>query len=205
MNKIWGIALAFTLVGVLMGYGVGNWQTQQAVEDAYAQGMAYQQSITPTTTPTGTPASLDVDFDNDVYDHTGTVDADGAVASDTDVYHTITIENTDETRTASDVYIMLYNPISDKDGLDSELEVEETYVFLKIGGYSKALYNDKEYSDGYLIGDLAPGDKVEIEVHVTLQEADTDTYVDGQSYDCNLYVYQPDANYVDPIDFTINT
>ena len=65
MNKLWAIAGAFVLVGVLMGYGVGNWQAQEATEQAYADGMAYQQSITPSsTTPTvGVPASLDIDFD----------------------------------------------------------------------------------------------------------------------------------------------
>lgn len=204
MNKLWAIAGAFILVGVLMGYGIGNWQAQTAIETSFADGMAYQASITPTVV-TGVPASLDADLDITEYDHSATVDADGAVAVETDISHTLTIENDDEERTAEDVYIMLWNPVSDKEGLDDDLEEDETYVFLKVGGYSKALFNDDEYTDGYLIGDLAPGDKVEVDIHFTFEEAPEDTFTDGQTYDCKLYVYQPDAGYSDVVDFTVET
>jgi hypothetical protein len=204
MKKIWGIALAFLFVGGLLGYGIGMYQTQTAVSSAYQQGIAYQQSVTPTT-PTGIPASLDITWDDDEFDHSATVDADGAVATDTDVFNTLTIENNDDTNTANNVYLMLWNPVSNKDGIDTDLQVEETYVFIEVGGLTKALYNNGDFTDGYLIGDLAPGDKVTIEVHITLQEANDDTYIDGETYDCDVYVYQPSINYADAVDFTVLT
>jgi hypothetical protein len=205
MKAIIGVAIAFVIVGGLVGYGVSNMQIKQATDKSFADGQAYQQSLTPTT-PTGVPASLDISFADEVFDHSATVAADGSVAADTDNETTVTIENTDDTKTATDVMIMLWNPVSDKKGLDSELKVTETYVYLEVGGLSKALYNDEEYKDGYLVGDLEPGDKVTVTIHVTLLEADEDTFVDGQTYDdCKLYVYQSTINYADGVSFTIET
>jgi hypothetical protein len=203
MKNILGVAVLMVIVGGIVGYGIGMYNVQTATQSAYSQGMAYQASVTPTVA--GVPASLDVSWDDDEFDHSATVDADGAVPAEVDVFNTITIENTDETKTATGVYLMLWSPVSQKEGLDDELEVAETYVFVEIGGLSKAIYNDEEYGNGYLIGDLAPGDKIEIEVHITLEEADEDTYVDGETYDCSMYVYQPNVPYVDPVDFTVLT
>lgn len=203
MKKIWGVAVMMLVVGGLVGYGISAYYATTATQEAYADGMAYQASITPTTT-VGIPASLDCALDVDSFDHTATVGADGSVAGEIDVSHTLTIENTDDTATARDVYVMLWNPATDKEGLDTDIAVTETYVYLSIGGLDKAIYNDG-YKDGYFVGDLAPGDKLTVTVHVTLEIADADTYVDAQTYDCKLYVVQSAINYADAVDFTVLT
>lgn len=203
MKKIWGVAVMMLVLGSLLGYGVSTYSSTTATQKAYAEGMAYQASITPTTT-VGIPASLDCTFDVSAFDHTATVIADGSVVADVTVSHTLTIENTDDTATANDVYIMLWNSATAKQGLDNDLEVKETYIYLSIGGLKKAIYNDG-YTDGYFVGDLAPGDVLTITVGITLQDADADTFVDAQTYDCKLYVAQSTINYADAVDFTVLT
>lgn len=203
MKKIWGVAVMMLVLGGLVGYGISAYQTTTNVQEAYADGMAYQASITPTTT-VGIPADLSCTFGTDSFNHQATVIADGSVVADVTVTQTLTVENNDDTATAKDVYIMLWNPATDKEGIDSELEVKETYVYLSIGGLQKAIYNDG-YTDGYFVGDLAPGDILTITVGITLQDADADTYVDAQTYDCSIYVVQSTINYADAVDFTVLT
>jgi hypothetical protein len=204
MKKIWGVAILMLVVGGLLGYGISAYYQTSATQSAYQQGMAYQASITPTT-HVGTPASLDCSLDVVTYDHTATVLADGSVAGDVSVDHTLTVKNTDDTATAKNVYIMLWNPVTQKKGLDADIAVKYTYVYINVGGVTKSIYNDG-YTNGYFVGDLAPGDSVVVTVGITLKTAPADTYVDAQTYDtCKLYVVQPDISYADAVAFTVLT
>ena len=83
--------------------------------------------------------------------------------------------------------------------------MEYTYIFLTVGGMTKAIYNDG-YTSGYFVGDLAPGDKISVDVGITLKTAPADTYIDAQTYDnCKLYVVQSSINYADAVAFTVLT
>jgi len=199
-GKIWAIALAFCLVGVLVGVGAGYWYRQYEVDQAFASGMAYQASVTPTAV---TPASLLCTFDDgaEVLD----IDADGGVdVEDTDT-DTLTIENTDEERDADDLTLMLYNPVTDKEGLHDNLETDALEISVTIGGITSMLYHDGAYTDGVVIGDLTAGGQIAITITWTAEVCVAGTFQDAQTYNCGIYVYQPDANYVDTVAFTLAT
>lgn len=200
MKKIWPIVIAFSLVFVLIGFGVGFWYRQGEVDDAFTEGMTYQASITPAAV---TPASLLCSFADGA--ETLAIDADGGVdVEDTDT-DTLTIENTDEERDATDLILMLYNPVTDKEGLHDNLETDALEVSITIGGVTSVLYHDGAYTDGVEVGDLNAGGQIAITVTWTAEVCVAGTFQDAQTYNCGLYVYQPDANYVDTVAFTLAT
>jgi len=192
MKKVWAIAGVFVLVGLLVGYGAGTWQMQDANEAAYDEGVAYQQSITPQTTVTTTVDEAELEFE---------WGGDGDFAVPASEAETITITNDDDDETAEDLYLMLYDPTDDTEGLDNDLEEKELTISVTIGGKTVNLFYDEEYRDGYLIGDLGPGESFEFDAFTVELEADHD--IDADTYDCELYLYQPDANHVDEFDFTV--
>jgi len=203
MKKIWGIAMAFVLVGVLIGYGIGAY-TMEAEKEVVTEYVTTQSTDTYTT-----PADLEFEFDDAVFDVSGDVEADGGTDADgAEVTHTLTITNEDDTRTANDVYIAFTNPLNDKRALDEDLEEDETTLKLIDGSLEKIVYDgeDDEYANMYLIGDLNPGDVYKLDISFILEEdASEDTYEDGESYDCDIFIYQPDANDVDSLEFTVET
>lgn len=200
MKKMWAIAIAFLFVGGLLGFGGGFWYRQGEVDEAFTSGMTYQQSITPVAI---TPASLLCSFADGA--EVLVIDADGGVdVEDTDT-DTLTIENTDEERDATDLTLMLYNPVTDKEGLHDNLETDALEVSVTIGGVTSKLYHDGEYTAGVVLGDLTAGGEIAITVTWTAETCVAGTFQDAQTYNCGLYIYQPDANYVDTVAFTVST
>lgn len=204
MEKAMGTVIVALAIGALLGFGGGYYYMQPQVEDAFASGMAYQSSVAPAAV-FGTPGDLEGTWDDDTFDHSATVDVNGNIAVDFDITHKLTIEN-EGTADAESVWIMLYNPVAEKYGLDEDLEYDETKITIEVGGLSKLpLYKDGEYTDGYEIGDIPAGAEVEISITVSLLEHDDEDYPDDKSLDCEVYIYQPGANYADSIDFTVDT
>jgi hypothetical protein len=201
-QKMWAIVIIVALVGAVMGASAMYMYRQDEVDQAFEQGMEYQQEISPEAV---TPASVSMSFSTGSFDHSGTVDSDGAVSAETDVNDTLTISNDDETRTAKNPKLMLSNPVTGTDGLHDNLETDSTVVSVTIGGVTKPLYKDGDYTDGIEVSDLGPGAEAELTVTVTFEDAVDGTYQDGQTYDCNLYIYQPNANYAVPVSFTVST
>jgi len=198
-----GVLLLTLVVGLVIGFAGGYYYMQSEVEEAYQSGYIAGQSVAPTYE---TPASLSIAFSSGTFDHTSTVASDGSVSADTDKTDTLTIENTDESKTANDVRILLYNPVTGKEGLHDNLETDATEVTITIGGVTYSLYHDGEYvTDGVPIGDLPAGSSVTATVTFTLEKAVAGTFQDGQTYTCYLYVYQPNANYADVVSFTVTT
>ena len=198
-----GVLLLTLVVGLVIGFAGGYYYMQSEVEEAYQSGYIAGQSVAPTYE---TPASLSIAFSSGTFDHTSTVASDGSVSAETDKTDTLTIENTDESKTASDVRILLYNPVTGKEGLHDNLETDATEVTITIGGVTYSLYHDGEYvTDGVPIGDLPAGSSVTATVTFTLEKAVAGTFQDGQTYTCYLYVYQPNANYADVVSFTVTT
>lgn len=204
MEKATTTMLVVLVIGALIGAAGGYYYTQPAVKDAFSQGMAYQQSVD-TQGVTGTAPDLTVTFDNDIFDHTATVDVDGNVAADVAVKHTITITNDGDTD-ASGVWISLYNPVKDKYGLDSDLETDYTKIYIDAGALSKiTLYKDGTYMDGYQIGTIPAGSEVAIDFTVELLKNTKGDYPDASAIDCSVYVYGAGAPSVETLDFTVNT
>ena len=198
-----GVMLLVFVVGLAIGFAGGYWYMQDYAEEQFQAGYVAGQSVAPTYE---TPASLSLSLSSGTFDHTSTVAADGSVSSETSKTDTLTIENTDESATAEDVKILLYNPVTGKEGLHDNLETDATEVTITVGGVTYALYRDGEYiTDGVLLGDLPAGSEVGATVTFTLEQAVAGTFQDGQSYTCYLYVYQPSANYCDVISFTVTT
>ena len=198
-----GVLLLVSVVMLAIGFAGGYYYMQSEVEEAYQSGYIAGQSVAPTYE---TPASLSIAFSSGTFDHTSTVASDGSVSADTDKTDTLTIENTDESKTANDVRILLYNPVTGKEGLHDNLETDATEVTITIGGVTYSLYHDGEYvTDGVPIGDLPAGSSVTATVTFTLEKAVAGTFQDGQTYTCYLYVYQPNANYADVVSFTVTT
>ena len=198
-----GVLLLVSVVMLAIGFAGGYYYMQSEVEEAYQSGYIAGQSVAPTYE---TPASLSIAFSSGTFDHTSTVASDGSVSAETDKTDTLTIENTDESKTANDVRILLYNPVTGKEGLHDNLETDATEVTITIGGVTYSLYHDGEYvTDGVPIGDLPAGSSVTATVTFTLEKAVAGTFQDGQTYTCYLYVYQPNANYADVVSFTVTT
>jgi len=198
-----GVLLLTLVVGLVIGFAGGYYYMQEKVDEAYQAGYVAGQSVAPTYE---TPASLSIAFSSGTFDHSSTVASDGSVSTETDKTDTLTIENTDESKTASDVRILLYNPVTGKEGLHDNLETDATEVTITIGGVTYSLYHDGDYvTDGVPIGDLPAGSSVTATVTFTLEKAVAGTFQDGQTYTCYLYVYQPNANYADVVSFTVTT
>jgi len=202
-----GIALT---AAVYEGYMIPN-KEKEIQESLYSQiyndiwQSAYQAGYTAGQAVTTRPASIDVDIVNSAFaNFSSVVDANGSVSTETTKSTYITIENPDDI-TAEDIYITLYNPLTDKGGLHDDLEVEELEAYVTSGGIEYALFYNGEYTDGFTLGDLASGGKANVTFKITLKEAVAGTFQDGQTYTCYVYVYQKNANYVTPIKFTVKT
>ena len=190
------------MIGAIVGFAGGYWYMEAKVDEAYQAGIAYGQTLAPTPE---VPASLSLSLATGTFDHSATVASDGSVSTETSKTDTLTIENTDESRTAEGVKILLYNPITGKEGLHDNLETDATEVSVTIGGITAKLYHNGEYTDGIEIGDIPAGGEVQVTVTFTLEQAVAGTFQDGQTYTCYLYVYQPNANYCDVVSFTVTT
>ena len=192
------------IVGILIGFAGGYYYAEEKVgSERYNEGYMAGQAVAPSYT---TPASLTLSLASGTFNHTATVASDGSVATDTDVTDTLTVSNDDESNTASGLKILLYNPVTGKEGLHDNLETDSTEVTITIGGVTYALYHNGEYvTDGVPIGDLPAGSEITATVTFTLEQAVAGTFQDGQTYTCHLYVYQPSSNYADVISFTVTT
>lgn len=203
-SNVFALAVAFLLIGSVIGIVGTYYWTQTEVDSAFSRGMAYQQSIG----AINPPASVTATLTSGTFAHAGNVLADGSVATEVDVTDTLTVENTDETRSAEEpTYITLYNPITDRYGLHDNLETDSTEFSITVGGATYKLYHDGAYiTPGYEVpGGIAPGGELSVTVTFTLESAVAGTFQDGQSYTSYLYLYQKDASYADVISFIVTT
>ncbi len=208
-NKALGTVVVALAIGCLIGFGGGYYYMQPQVKDAFSQGMAYQASIAPQTYYT---ERADLDFswasdDND-FDHSSTVDANGNVASDTTDDATLYIENSDDMDVSS-LYITLVDPTTGNYGIDELLDdaLDDVNIYFSYGGLNKLyLLKEGEYiSGGRNLGELPAGSEIELTITVEFLEHSNEQFPDGKTLDCNLYIWQPDANHVDEVSFTIST
>lgn len=205
-NKAMGTIIIALAIGGLLGFGGGYMYQQDAAEQAWEEGAAYQQSVTPQEQQYYAD-EVDLGFEwspDSEYDHSGTVDVDGNVAADTAVTKELTIINDDDS--SAEVWVLMYDPTDDDEGLDEELEYEETELYMNVGGIDKlALYEEEEYTDGVEIGTLPAGAETTVEITFEFLEHDDEDYKDGEEYDIVFYIWQPNANHVEEVEATVLT
>lgn len=197
------LIIAFAIIGIVIGAaGTYFYMTDAGYGEGYAAGVAWQAA----RDRVGVPASLTTSLSAAAFAHTGTVIADGSVPTEVVVWDTLSIENTDDERTAGDVKIVLYNPVTDKEGFNDNLETDSTEFAVALSGGTFKIFDGGDYiTNGYTVGDIAPGGSWNLNVSLTLEVAAAGTFQDGQSYTCYLYVYQGDADYADVVSFTVTT
>ena len=209
MKNIAIVAVAMLLIGAIVGAGI-TWQYRQAEVDAgFQTGVSYQQGL---GTTYSTPAAITL-AGVTTFDQEDEVTADGGVDTEAADSETLYVNSSEESggRTASNVYLTLWNPVTDTEGLHDNLETDYTDIYVTIQGRTSRLYTDGEYigkdtlTPGILIGSLSPKDAVEITVYANLEASVAGTFQDGETAACYLYVYQPAANYCNVLDFTITT
>lgn len=200
---MWGTVAVFMIAGLIFGAIAGYYVKSDRFDEGRAAGIAYQQS----RDRVGVPASLTVNLSAATFSHASTVSSDGSVSTECVEWDTLTIENTDDTRTAGDVKVVLKNPVNDKEGLNDNLETDNTeFAVVSGAGGTYKLFDGGDYiTDGYSLGDISPGGSWSLNVSMTLEVAAAGTFQDGQEYTCYLYVYQDDADYSDVLTFTVTT
>lgn len=204
------IGIAMFLVGGVVGVGGAWWYRQSEVDSAWNSG--YNTGVDVAGVTVRTPASLTCGLNTTSLDHSSTVAAAGGVTTTTALVRTLWVNNTGET-TATGLRLLLKNPVTDKEGLDNELETSDLDIYVTTSsGVNARLYREGAYTSGVEIPDLGAEDTVSFTIYFEMETATDGTFVDGQTYDCELYISQGTtsgttytAYYADVVDFTWST
>jgi hypothetical protein len=202
MDKAFGTMVVVLVIGGLIGAGGMYYYVQPQLAGQFAAGQAYQQALEPAV---AIGADLEFTWDDDDFDHSATVDADGNVAADTDHTQLLTIDCDPDGEAATAIWIMLQHPLTGEDGLDPDIEHDDVRVTIEVGSISSIALYREGYLAGYELGDLPAGSAMEISVTVTFLEHDDEDFPDGKTLDCEIYIYQSVAGLVDSVDFTVST
>jgi len=198
MKKIGGIAIALLFVGFILGFGVGYWYVSE-----YAPTVVYRtQYVQAPSAP-----EIVYSWDNSTYNFTTAVDANGSVATDTSITNNVTITNDDDTKTISNPKLILYDPTTNKQGLNDALEKEALEVDLVIGSTVYPIFKDGEYvsvNNAPTLSSLTPGASTTITVQITMEQS-TEQFKDATTYTCYLYFYEPEYQNAQKITFTLTT
>jgi hypothetical protein len=206
MEKATTTLIVALAIGGLIGFGGGYYYMQDAATSSYEEGYAAGQDVAPQSYYT-TPADLDFTWSDDDFNHAATVDASGNVAADTGDDEDINIENTGDVDAAS-VYITMTNPKTQAKGLDEDLDDALDYVnvYIDYGTLSKLyLIKEGEYLANRNLGELPAGSEIDVTVHVEFLEHDDGDFPDGKTLDCEIYIWEPGADNVETLEFTITT
>lgn len=201
-DKAIGSFLIVAVIAALVGAGGMYYYDQSTTVPA-----AYQQGMNVAPQAAYAPAELDYTWTSDTFNHAATVNASGDVATDTDVSHDLTIENTEDTTDAMGLIITLKSPKTGASGIDEDLDdaLDDVIITIDYGTLTGVtLLKDSVFHDR-TIGDIPAGADTTITVTVTFLEHNNGDFPDGESLDCELYVWQPGADNVDTVDFTITT
>lgn len=205
MKTGYAIIVAVLFIGAVVGAAVTYFYVQPEEEAA--------PTWTPTTVReravdiTATLNATEFDFSTDV-------DENGSVSTEATINRTLTITNNDE-KTAKDLMITMYNPITQREGLSDYLEVDAFEVYVVGTTVSNAIFYNGDYIEdtetipttyGYNIGNLAPGGTATVTFRIILGTCVDGTFQDGQTYsNQNVYVYQPHSEYANTVTFSVVT
>ena len=204
MEKAQTMMLVVLVIGGLIGFGGGYYYMQPQVEDAFAQGMAYQQGLTPQTVTAAPEIGIEWKI-SEIFDFSAVVDADGDVTADTELGDTIIIENTGDTDIDA-LYISLKHPTTQASGIDEELENKYFYMDFDLGAVTGIhIYEDGDYRAAYNLGALPSGSTMELDFIMGMLENTKGLFEDGETYDdCVLYFYAS-GSAAEELDFTVLT
>lgn len=169
-------------------------QWQEAWQAGYEAGQAAVppavEPVSLTITQTG---GTEFNFSTDIL-------SDGsATANSTKLL--LTLANTDN-RTAN-IIITAKNPKTGEEGIPSGLENAYFNVFVG-DDVLKYLFFDGIYTDGKSLT-LEPASVVSLYIGAEVEDAPAGTFADNQTYTMDIFIYQPDSNYVQEISYTVLT
>ncbi|RLI84733.1 hypothetical protein DRP07_00020 [Archaeoglobales archaeon] len=168
---------------------------QQGYQAGYTAGQAA------TTAAVATPVSLTITQAATSFNHSSNVSADGSAKAG-DLSLLVTITNNDNE--SANVVITAQNPKTGTDGIPSALEKAYFNVYAGSMSLRKYLYVDGSYTDGAAM--VIDGNSVvSFYIGTEFETAPAGTFSDNQTYTLHIYVYQPNANYVQELTYTLLT
>lgn len=197
-----GVAAIFVAIGLLVGAGCTWYYRDTEVADAFSEGVAYQQGVAPVLDK---PASIAMTWEgSSVFAHAATIAAAGSVATETDVTHYLKIENTHETRDATNTELTLKNTYTSTEGLHDDLQTDYTEAKITLQGKTEPLYHNGAFKT-VTLGDIGDGAYINVSIVFTFEVAPAGTFQDAQTYTNYIYLVQPDAEDTDSVAFTLTT
>jgi len=188
----------FILGGIVVGaitYALG-WQ------GGYNVGWQCCYVSAPTAPTVVTPVSLDItQTGGTTFNISANVSSDGS-ATAVEKSLAVTIENEDNE--SATVQILLKNPKTGEEGLPSGLENSYFNVWAGSPTQKVYLFKDGSYTSGYTF-EILPDTVMTGYIGVEVKTAPSGTFADNQTYTMEVYIYQPAANYVETISYTVLT
>jgi len=179
-------AIAYAL-GWQGGFNIG-WQS------GYASAPAAPTAVT--------PVSLEItQSGGTTFDISANVSSDGS-ATAAEQSLEVTIENEDNE--SATVQILLKNPKTGEEGLPSGLENSYFNVWAGSSSQKVYLFKDGSYTNGYQF-EILPDTVITGYIGIEVETAPSGTFADNQTYTMEVYIYQPNANYVETISYTVKT
>jgi len=198
-GKVIGLLFAAVIITTAVVWTYTQGQINLVQQQAYSEGFAAGQASTPAAV---TPVALTItQTEGSTFDLSANVSSDGSATAVTKEL-AFTIANMDNK--SATVLISLKDPKTGSEGLPSGLKNAYFNVYVKENGQLKYLYTSATYTDGKKIT-IDPASVVTLYVGVSLETAPAGTFADNQTYTMNMYIYQPDANYVQSTSYTILT
>lgn len=198
---------------VAVGGGVWYWYESQ-LKAAQARATSLQNQLA-SQAATANAAYLQLTDAGD-FDFIDEIDANGGVAADDTPNDatpapTLTIENQDTNDDATNVWITMFDPESQKGGVPAALEDTTMSFYVTWNGILVPLYLCEEgvgeYTSGVNIGTIPKGGSVSgITFSAIVDAAADDTYDDsGATYTIKVFIYQADAMDSTPQSYTLST
>jgi len=199
-----GKMLVWFMIGFIIAAALVYAYASGAIQSAFQQGyqLGYQQGLAaaPSAPEVVPPAELKITQEGSTFNLTAEILSDGSATNTTKVLNLV-ISNEDN-RTAN-VIVTLKNPKTGEEGLPDALE--NAYFNVFAGSIiKKYLFVDGDYTTGLAL-EIEPKSVITIPIGVELEDAPAGTFADEQTYEMELYIYQPDANYVETITYKILT
>lgn len=180
-------AIAYAL-GWQGGYNIG-WQS------GYASAPAAPTAVT--------PVSLEItQTGGTTFNISANVSSDGS-ATAVEQSLAVTIENEDNE--SATVQILLKNPKTGEEGLPSGLENAYFNVWAGSPTQKVYLFKDGSYTSGYTLPEIMPNSVITGYIGIEVETAPSGTFADNQTYTMEVYIYQPAANYVETLTYTVLT
>lgn len=158
-------------------------------------------------------ATLDYTIDDSSFaNFSSEVDVNGSVSADADKTANITIYNND-TDDSAPLTMHLVNSINGREGLPTAIQLDDVTVSVAVqtNTFTKT-YNlfggsgqEGDFrANGVDLGVVESNAHGDLEITVTVESCDDNTFNDGETYNCELYFMQGSTSY-DEVEWTFTT